>query len=92
MRNQLSSSSAAESPAGRIQPGSGVLLLLEAMADCNERIPHEDIYRKLEKVLLDTVETGDLLTGRSLSLDPTPEMIAAIQQALAPWTGKEAVQ
>lgn len=80
--SKRSNSLVAGSPAERIQPGSGLLLLLEAMADCEERLPHEDIFRKLEKVFLDTIETGDAETGHSLSLDPTPEMMTAIRAAL----------
>ena len=78
-----SSSSVAAAPAERIRPGSGLLLLLECMADCEDQVDHATIFAKLEKVYMDAIETGDELTGRSLSLDPTPEQLAKIRQALA---------
>ncbi len=83
MRNQsLNSSAAASAVETEIKPGGGLLLLLEAMADCEEQRPHAEIYRKLERVLLDTIATGDPEAGTSTALDPTPEMMAAIRAAL----------
>lgn len=64
-------------PSIEIQPGSGLLLLCEAMADCEEAKPHGDIFKKLEAVLLDSIATG------IKNLDPTPEQIEKIRLALA---------
>lgn len=83
MSKSSNSSAAASAVETQIRPGGGLLLLLEAMADCEEQRPHSEIYAKLERVLLDTIATGDPETGESIALDPTPNQIAAIRAALA---------
>lgn len=83
MADKSSNSSAAASAVEtEIKPGGGLLLLLEAMADCEEERPHQEIYRKLERVLLDTMATADFDAGTSIALDPTPAQMAAIRAAL----------
>lgn len=82
MSKSSNSSAAASAVETQIRPGGGLLLLLEAMADCEEQRPHPQIYQKLERVLLDTIATGDPETGESIALDPTPEQLAAIRNIL----------
>lgn len=82
MSRSSNSSAAASAVETQIKPGGGLLLLLEAMADCEEQRPHAEIYGKLERVLLDSIEYGDPETGQSRALDPTPEQLAAIRQIL----------
>lgn len=75
--SQSSAGALQPAPSKLIQPGSGLLLLVEAMADCEERMPHDDIFKKLEAVLKDSIATA---IG---NLDPTPEQIEKIRLALA---------
>lgn len=82
MSRSSNSSAAGSAVETQIRPGGGLLLLLEAMADCEEQRPHKEIYAKLERVLLDTIATGDPETGESIALDPTPEQLVAIRAIL----------
>lgn len=75
--SQSSAAGSQAAPSIEIQPGSGLLLLCEAMADCEEAKPHDDIFKKLEAVLLDSI-ASDIT-----NLDPTPEQIEKIRLALA---------
>ena len=75
--SQQSAGALQPAPSLEIQPGSGLLLLCEAMADCEEHKPHDDIFAKLEAVLKDSIATG------IANLDPTPEQIEKIRLALA---------
>lgn len=79
MARVSNSSAVASQPAPRaeIQPGSGLLLLCDVMADCEERVSHEDIFAKLEAILLDSI------ASEIANLDPTPGQMQKIRQALA---------